>query len=147
MGTTSSHHAPSHEVNEGWCKGNVYGSFGEGTRDRARPEAEGLRGGDQQCRCHCHAGGEEDWCVHCARPVPFEDSFQASYEGRRQDDVRQGDKGECKASQDNCESLSCGCTQEADLKQCWVAMFLFPFQMSAHRGNPMERSWKVFCGP
>merc|ERR1719198_2407207 len=60
-------------------------------------------------------GSEEGGCLHHPRSLPHQDPHQASHQGLREDDVRQGDQGEGQTSKDSGESLPSGCSQEADL--------------------------------
>merc|ERR1711988_146364 len=68
-------------------------------------------------------GGEEEWRVHCSRPLPFEDSHKASHQGRSEDHVWQGDQGEGEARKDRRESLPCSCLEEADLDDSCTRCF------------------------
>merc|ERR1712232_1393621 len=89
-------------------------------------------------------GGEEDGHLHHPRRLPHQDPDKTCHKGRCEDDVRQGDQGEGKASEDNCESLPSGCTEETDLRSVtWLHSA--SFQRSSCRGNPMEWAWETQC--
>merc|ERR1712159_261525 len=115
----SSHHAASHEVHEGrWCQGHDQGHSVEDHRHRARPEDQSLLQCVEQPGGRGDEGSEEGGCLHHPRSLPHQDPNQASHQGLREDDVRQGDQGEGETSQDRGESLPSGSSEEANLGCC-----------------------------
>merc|ERR1712028_77493 len=85
----NSYVATHEEGHESWGEGNDKGSLGKGTRGRAWLEAEGLLRSHQQHGSHRDEGSEGNWRFHASRCVPHQDSYEARYQGRSEDDVRQ----------------------------------------------------------
>merc|ERR1711924_81547 len=73
-------------------------------------------GYNQQPRECCHYRGEEEWHLHYPRSLPYQDPGKASHEGREEEYLWQGSGSEGKASQDDCESLPCGCIEKPNLR-------------------------------
>merc|ERR1719316_1383561 len=82
-----------HEVYEGWCQGHEQGRHDKRARHEARVEAGSMLENHQQLGDDCNKRSEEEWHLHYSRPLPPEDTRQASYEGWCQDYVWQGGEG------------------------------------------------------
>merc|ERR1711988_673491 len=105
------------QVHEGWCQSHEQRCLYKGSGDKARVEAVNMLQDGQQLGGHGNHRGEEERHLHTSWSLPYQDSREASNQGRRSQRFRQGGKGEGKASKDSRESIPCEGLEGPDLEK------------------------------
>merc|ERR1712217_279010 len=84
--------AQDHEGCEGqhWEEGDDKGCPRQGDRRGVRVEGQESIQGHQQPRCHCHEGGDDGWAVQLPGALQDQEPHEASDQGHREENVRQG---------------------------------------------------------
>merc|ERR1711988_976876 len=115
------------QVHEGWCQSHEQRCLYKGSGDKARVEAVNMLEDGQQLGGHGNHRGEEERHLHTSRSLPYQDSCEASNEGRRSQRFRQGGKGEGKASKDSRESIPCEGLERSNLEKYSMSSVLRVF--------------------